>query len=336
MVVLTTLIEEEVNSELAGVMVHHPYSSGSRPDNRLCYSCNRPGHIASVCPRTNDEEASLAVDMSHESEIALIAVNDELSLLEDRLHDMNGSSITSSSTFEIILFDDENKPEENEIASTSDEIDPESIIFVDKSDSKAEIILPTETVLVSEKVASLSAEIALLSDEADLISEKLASMYEKFALISGEVNPSNDSIADEKSEETALNAEKLDPICEEFALISREVAPSNDPISEEKSHEWCIDSGASSHMTNDETLLNEIKYYDEPTPVTLGDKSIVMAHAEGKLRLKALHPDRTYISLERVLYVPKLMKNLLSVRTMTKQEAEVRFVFLLFCFVVWL
>ena len=51
-----------------------------------------------------------------------------------------------------------------------------------------------------------------------------------------------------------------------------------------------------------------------------------MAHAEGKLRLKALHPDNTYISLDRVLYVPKLMKNLLSVRTMTKQEAEVRFV----------
>ena len=111
---------------------------------------------------------------------------------------------------------------------------------------------------------------------------------------------------------------------EEIALVS--VAPSHDPISDEKSHEWCVDSGASKHMTNDESLLSEIKYFDEPRPVTLGDKSAVMAHGEGKLRLKALHPKDTYIFLEEVLFVPKLMKNLLSVRSMTKQQAEVRFV----------
>ena len=51
-----------------------------------------------------------------------------------------------------------------------------------------------------------------------------------------------------------------------------------------------------------------------------------MAHGEGKLRLKALHPKDTSILLEEVLFVPKLMKNLLSVRSMTKQQAEVRFV----------
>ena len=27
---------------------YHPYSSGSRPDNRLCFNCNLPGHIASA------------------------------------------------------------------------------------------------------------------------------------------------------------------------------------------------------------------------------------------------------------------------------------------------
>ena len=79
-------------------------------------------------------------------------------------------------------------------------------------------------------------------------------------------------------------------------------------------------------MTNDESLLSNIKYFDEPRPVTLGDKRSVMSHGQGKLRLRALHPNNTFISLEEVLYVPKLMKNLLSVRTMTKQKAEIRFV----------
>ena len=142
----------------------------------------------------------------------------------------------------------------------------------------------------------------------------------------------HDSNLDEVSTNTAfeiISVDNNENECEEeVALISEEVALiSNNLVSNnEISHEWCVDSGASKHMTNDETLLSEMKYYDEPKPVILGDKSAVLSHGEGKLRLKALHPNDTYISLEEVLYVPKLMKNLLSVRTMTKQEAEVRFV----------
>ena len=158
------------------------------------------------------------------------------------------------------------------------------------------------------------SEIALLTvcdDIEESQSDSSVHDVDDIAIISSETNNLNlELVSIDKAE---IEVE------EEIALIS------NVMETEEISHEWCIDSGASKHMTNDETLLSEIKYYDKPRPVVLGDKSAVMSHGEGKLRLKALHPSNTYISLERVLFVPKLMKNLLSVRTMTNLGAEVRF-----------
>ena len=98
-----------------------------------------------------------------------------------------------------------------------------------------------------------------------------------------------------------------------------------EPDEAKNTHEWCVDSGASKHMTHNETILSNIEYYEEPQPVYLGDKSVVLAHAEGQLRLRTLCEDGTCLALKKVLYVPKLMKNLLSVRIMTQRGAEVRF-----------
>ena len=96
-------------------------------------------------------------------------------------------------------------------------------------------------------------------------------------------------------------------------------------VSIDMAHEWCVDSGASKHMTNNDKILQDIIYYEEPKKVYLGDESFVLSHGEGNLRLRALNPNNTFLSLKGVLFVPKLMKNLLSVRTMTKLDAEVRF-----------
>ena len=89
--------------------------------------------------------------------------------------------------------------------------------------------------------------------------------------------------------------------------------------------EWYVDSGATNHMTNDVNILSDVDYHEKPTPVYLGDKSVVLSHAVGKLRLKTACSDGACLALSYVLFVPKIVKNLLSVRSMTKQGAEVRF-----------
>ena len=54
-----------------------------------------------------------------------------------------------------------------------------------------------------------------------------------------------------------------------------------------------------------------------------GDNTVISATGEGTVRLPT-HDD-VYIALNRVLFVPKLAKNLLSVHAMTKMGAEVTF-----------
>ena len=61
-------------------------------------------------------------------------------------------------------------------------------------------------------------------------------------------------------------------------------------------------------MTNNESILSNITYYEEPTPVYLGDKSTVMSHGEGQLRLRTYCEEGTCLALKQVLLVPKLMK----------------------------
>ena len=40
---------------------------------------------------------------------------------------------------------------------------------------------------------------------------------------------------------------------------------------------WYVDSGATNHMTNDVNILSDVHYHEKPTPVYLGDKSVVLS-----------------------------------------------------------
>ena len=79
-------------------------------------------------------------------------------------------------------------------------------------------------------------------------------------------------------------------------------------------------------MTYNISILSNVEHYDEPKPVYLGDNSSVMAHARGQVRLRTYNEDRLCLALKTVLFVPKLVKNLLSVRSMTSIGADVRFI----------
>eukprot|EP00794_Sanderia_malayensis_P011662 gene11662-12866_t len=88
---------------------------------------------------------------------------------------------------------------------------------------------------------------------------------------------------------------------------------------------WFIDSGATAHMTNNKSILEHVKKYEEPKKIFLGDNTVIFALGEGTVRLNTSDTEKFVLNLQRVLYVPKLTKNLLSVPAMASMGAEVRF-----------
>ncbi len=54
---------------------------------------------------------------------------------------------------------------------------------------------------------------------------------------------------------------------------------------------WIIDSGATCHMCNDETLFLKLRLLDTPIDVTLGDGRCLKGIAEGTVKMETLLPD---------------------------------------------
>lgn len=104
---------------------------------------------------------------------------------------------------------------------------------------------------------------------------------------------------------------------EGVALISSTMNPSN---------EWFIDSAATKHMTNDRNILENYVEYDQPKDIYFGDSTVIHALGEGKVRLPTVNSTNDVVlNLHKVLFVPKLTKNLLSVPAMALMRAEIRF-----------
>lgn len=82
-------------------------------------------------------------------------------------------------------------------------------------------------------------------------------------------------------------------------------------------HEWVVDSGSTSHMSNDDLIMKNLN--DVKTEITVAKKDETM-HADkiGEIETKTCN-------LKNVLFVPKLNKNLLSVSSITENGGEVKF-----------
>ena len=93
----------------------------------------------------------------------------------------------------------------------------------------------------------------------------------------------------------------------------------------EPNDKWFIDSAATKHMTHNKNLLMDYIEYDTPTEIYLGDNTVIHAEGEGMVKLFTGGDTGCYLDLHKVLYVPKLAKNLLSVPIMASMEAEVHF-----------
>ena len=97
-----------------------------------------------------------------------------------------------------------------------------------------------------------------------------------------------------------------------------------------RSDEWFIDSAATKHMTNNRSILENFVEYQQPKNIYLGDSTVIHALGEGKVRLPTVNSSHEVIhdvvlDLHKVLFVPKLTKNLLSVPAMALMRAEIRF-----------
>lgn len=80
---------------------------------------------------------------------------------------------------------------------------------------------------------------------------------------------------------------------------------------------WIVDSGATTHLTNDKTLLTDCKETDIKILVAK-DKACMYANVTGKVKTKD-------VILNDVLYVPELTKNLLSVKAITERGGQIKF-----------
>ena len=90
---------------------------------------------------------------------------------------------------------------------------------------------------------------------------------------------------------------------------------------------WIVDSGATCHMCNDKNLFTDMKDLDTPQQVTLGDGSPLEGPAEGTVKLDMILPDGSTqnCKLKNVLYVPKLLYNLLSMSKASEARKTTKF-----------
>ena len=91
--------------------------------------------------------------------------------------------------------------------------------------------------------------------------------------------------------------------------------------------DWIVDSGATSHMCNDRRMFTELRQLGSDEKVTLGDGSTLEVAGEGTVDVDMVLTDGTKrgCMLRKVLYVPELAYNLVSVSKATDAGKTVHF-----------
>ena len=92
-------------------------------------------------------------------------------------------------------------------------------------------------------------------------------------------------------------------------------------------NDWIIDSGATSHMCNDRSMFTELNEQGPSEEVTLGDGSSLEVAGEGTVHIDMVLSDgsKRGCALRKVLYVPKLAYNLISVSRSAQSGKSVSF-----------
>ena len=94
----------------------------------------------------------------------------------------------------------------------------------------------------------------------------------------------------------------------------------------EMNNGWYVDSGATRHMTFQRNLLLDSVEFNKPSRIYLGDNRVISATGEGKVKIPCTDgANKIVLTLEKVLFVPELTKNLLSVSSIAKNGGIVKF-----------
>jgi len=88
---------------------------------------------------------------------------------------------------------------------------------------------------------------------------------------------------------------------------------------------WIIDSGASWHMTGEKGYLDVSTAEPNSMTIQIADGTYLKSELVGEVNLHLNDKQDTIVTLKKVLYVPGLTANLLSVTCMTKNGATVSF-----------
>ena len=86
---------------------------------------------------------------------------------------------------------------------------------------------------------------------------------------------------------------------------------------------WIIDSGASRHMTGDQARLSNLNEKKTSYKVELGDKTTYLVEGFGQASIKM--KTCNYVHLSNVLYVPGLVKNLVSISCLEDKGNKIAF-----------
>ncbi|UYV70112.1 hypothetical protein LAZ67_7001835 [Cordylochernes scorpioides] len=84
---------------------------------------------------------------------------------------------------------------------------------------------------------------------------------------------------------------------------------------------WILDSGATSHMSKDINLMDDIQ--DDSRKITLPDDRFIKSKGIGTVEI--YQDDNHLLTLKEVLYVPELNNNLISVSKITEHEKQIIF-----------
>ena len=88
---------------------------------------------------------------------------------------------------------------------------------------------------------------------------------------------------------------------------------------------WYADSGASDHMTYNKTIMTNLKHFDDPVKIRMGNGTIALAYDSGDINIKTFNgSDWVSGFLQDVLYVPDLKCNLFSTTSVTDKGYEYR------------